>query len=162
MQSIDELARVTFHEARLVRMRACILLHYPSVIVALSLSAVGCREEGGATVRGRISYKNQPVAEGTISFIAKGLPSASGRIQPDGSYSLVNATKSDRIEPGRYAAVIIAGANQSLAMDGPARPTVNIPVPVSVTDQATTPLSFEVKLGENVIDVDLDDLPAKQ
>lgn len=123
------------------------------------VALAGCGEEGGgATVTGVVTYKGRPVTEGSISFIPTGTSSAWARIGPDGRYDLQNAKRTERVEPGAYSVVIVAGM-RDLTGEGPVE---ELPVPVSVTSRATTPLSYEVKPGENVIDINLDDLPKKK
>jgi hypothetical protein len=127
------------------------------VIVAL-LMTPGCGgEEGGATVTGMVTYKDQPVTQGSISFIPSGGSSAWARIGQDGRYHLQNAKRTERIEPGAYVVVIVAGA-RDLVSEGPVE---ELPVPVEVTSRATTPLSYEVKPGANTIDVNLDEVVSR-
>ena len=128
-----------------------------ALLIVCSLPAAGCGEDGGATVQGKVTYKDAPVIEGSLSFIPQGMPAAYGRLQPDGSYSLLNHQGSAHIEPGEYTVVIVAGANRSLTSG----PDTGLPVPVSVTNQATTPLRFDVVEGPNTIDINLDELPKK-
>lgn len=132
----------------------------PWAMTILGMVALaGCgQEEGGATVTGVVTYKGRAVTEGSISFIPPGASSAWARIGPDGRYNLQNAERTERIEPGTYSVVIVAGI-RDLTGEGPVK---ELPVPVSVTSRGTTPLSYEVKLGPNVIDVNLDDLPPKK
>lgn len=125
---------------------------------AALVALVGCgKEDGGAKVTGVVTYKGQPVTQGSISFIPSGAASAWARIEPDGRYNLQSAKRTDRIEPGTYAVVIVAGA-RDLTGDGPVE---ELPVPVSVTSRGTTPLSYEVKPGENTIDINLDEVGKK-
>jgi len=129
------------------------------LLLACSCLVAGCgHDEGGATVKGKVTYKGRPVVEGSLSFIPQSMPTAYGRLQPDGSYALVNHRNSERIEPGAYVVVIVSGANRSLTAEG-AQAQQELPVPVSVTNQATTPLKFDVVEGPNTIDIDLDKLP---
>jgi hypothetical protein len=126
------------------------------ISLAICLTALGCGEEGGATVSGKVTFKGQPVANGSVSFIAKGLPGAYARLQPDGRYTLLNHQRKERIEPGSYAVVIVINR----ALVGP-QANKELAIPLSVTNQATTPLHYEVVEGPNTIDVNLDKLPEK-
>lgn len=128
-----------------------------AAIVALCAMLAGCQDDsGGATVQGIISAKGKPLGEGTVSFVPKGMPVAWSRIEPDGSYKLLNSRKKERIEPGTYSVVIIAG-QRDLTGETPG-PVEELPVPVSVTNQATTPLTYDVKPGPNSIDINLDEI----
>lgn len=133
-------------------------------LIAFSwLLAAGCaKEEGGATVNGKITYQDAAVPVGSISFIQPGAPTATSQIQPDGSYTLLNPKKTERIPVGGYDVVIIA-IDDPLARHGDESKgsKMTILVPQSVIRLATTPLHFEVVEGENTIDIDLDKLPSE-
>lgn len=65
-------------------------------------------------VQGRVTYKGQPVTQGTITFLplnaAEGTPRrpATGVIQPDGSYRLATLSPDDGAVPGEYQVVIVS------------------------------------------------------
>ncbi len=126
------------------------------------LLAAGCaKEEGGATVKGKITYRGAAVPVGSISFIQTGAPTATSKIQPDGGYTLLNPKKTEQISVGSYDVVIIA-IDDPLARHGDESKgsKMTILVPQSVIRLATTPLHYEVVEGENTIDINLDELPS--
>lgn len=118
---------------------------------------VGCGEEPGALVHGKVTYKGKPFDKGTIMFYPNGKGQASyGRIQPDGTFQLMNPHKTDRIEPGKYVAVILAGNDEIAAMkEDPSYP-VQPAVPFKFSSASSSPLKYEVKLGNNDFDINLD------
>jgi len=118
----------------------------------------GCRgEEPGGIVRGKVTYKAKPLDQGTVFFYPNGSGQASyGNVQKDGTFQLLNTHKTERIEPGNYVAVILAGNNQIAAMkEDPLYPVQPV-VPFKFSSVTTSPLKYEVKLGENEFDINLD------
>ena len=83
-----------------------------SVLAAMVI--LGCGDDSGLEARykvgGKVTYKGEPVAKGTIAFVptdaAKGR-AASGDIV-DGSYTLTTATHGDGALPGDYKVTIIS------------------------------------------------------
>ena len=73
-----------------------------SVVVVCALFA-GCVQGGPETVlvKGKITYKNKPVPNGTLNFFPDEGPSAYTEIKPDGSYEL-------RAIRGKHKVVIVA------------------------------------------------------
>lgn len=126
--------------------------------------AAGCGggNNGLAVVKGKITYKGKPVPSGTINFLPSdgNKPSATGEIQPDGSYSLktfVANRPSDGAVVGEHKVVIVAmedmGARlpeQRVALPPPI-------VPVKYTSPATTDLTATVADKENTINFELTD-----
>jgi hypothetical protein len=133
-----------------------------SVVAALVGS--GCAEqETGATVKGKVTYQGAPVARGTISFIQLSGLSASSKLHPDGSYSLVNQRGTEFLPVGDYDVVIMAGEELiDMSRGNELLGTMKIPVPASVLRLATTPLHYTLVEGPNTIDINLDKLPKKK
>ncbi len=126
-------------------------------LLASCLISSGCRTETGALVRGKVTYKGRPFDKGTVMFYPNGKGQASyGRIQPDGTFQLMNPHKTDRIEPGKYVAVILAGNDEIAAMkEDPSYP-VQPAVPFKFSSASSSPLKYDVILGDNVFDINLD------
>lgn len=122
--------------------------------------ACGCsREEPGAIVRGKVTYKAAPLDEGSVVFYPNGSGQvAYGNVQQDGTFQLLNAKKKDRIEPGKYVAVIIAGTGQIAETKEDAAYSAQPVVPVKFGSATTSPLKYDVVVGENTFDLDLDKL----
>jgi hypothetical protein len=119
----------------------------------------GChREPPGATVCGKVIYKNAPFAEGSIIFY----PAGSGQVgyanvRPDGTFQLLNAKRTERIEPGHYVAVVIAGTDQIAEVkEGGPRVAQPPAVPYKFSSVTTSPLKYDVIVGENKVELNLD------
>src|SRR6478672_5539591 len=89
-------------------------------IAAMSLAwASGCSSgnNGLATVKGKVTYKGKPVPNGTVNFnpVDGNKPSASGKIQPDGSYILetyLGSRPSAGAVIGSHKVIIVAMQDQ--------------------------------------------------
>ena len=152
-------------------MNECLLLRKVSQSpAALKLRLVflfGCvllcscsHEEPGAIVRGKVTYKGAPLDEGSVVFYPNGSGRvADGNVQKDGTFQLLNSKKTERIEPGKYVAVIIAGTSRIAEVKADAPKPVQEPaVPFKFSSVTTSPLKYDVIVGENYIDLDLDKL----
>jgi hypothetical protein len=133
----------------------------------------GCGSPGPQTapVGGRVTYAGKPVTEGTILFWSTaGGTVASGPLGPDGSYRLITHPNAEGAVLGSHRVTIRAvkllnadAAPQSpdakeelgsLARDlNPAR--LQWIVPQRYEDRKTSPLTAEVKRGQNTIDFNL-------
>ena len=126
------------------------------LISALLLS--GCnREAPGGIVRGKVSYKGKTLEKGSVVFYPSGTAQVChGNIQKDGAFKLENQVRTERVEPGKYTAIIVADNTEIAAMKEdplfPVQPTV----PFKFASVATSPLKYDVVLGENEFDINLD------
>jgi hypothetical protein len=122
-----------------------------SVVVVCALFA-GCFQSGPETVlvKGKVTYKNKPVPNGTLNFFPDEGPSAYTEIKPDGSYEL-------RAIRGKHKVVIVA--IQDTANVLPEQRSALPPpiVPNKYTAITTTDLVAEVKDEPNNIDFTLTD-----
>jgi hypothetical protein len=87
-----------------------------AVVLVLAAAALGgCGQAAGTPlstvpVKGKVTYKAQPLTQGTIRFEPDGRGrEASGQIQPDGTYILGTHKDGDGAPPGSYR-VAITGA----------------------------------------------------
>jgi hypothetical protein len=136
---------------------------------------LGCGGGGPAGPQGKVSgkatYNGSPVAAGaTVSFIAEsGNGSAAGTTAADGSYQL-KSTNGDRIPAGKYRVVIMPPAGPTLSPEeamkqsmanaqsnAAAKSDGDATIPAKYRTIASTPLAFEVKEGDNTIDIPLVD-----
>ncbi len=81
-------------------------------LLAVWLVAAGCGDDGLGKrypVSGNVTYKDKPVASGSISFVPKTPEgrAASGEIH-DGNYTLTTQSPEDGALPGKYGVRIIA------------------------------------------------------
>jgi hypothetical protein len=77
---------------------------------AILLVVLGCSDDGMGKrykVTGKVTYKGQPVAKGTINFVpqTQGNQGAQGQIE-DGSYSLMTLSPGDGALPGDYKVTV--------------------------------------------------------
>jgi hypothetical protein len=125
-----------------------------------------------APVQGKITCGGQPVPEGVVTFYPKEGRSASGRIQPDGAYRLTTFEPGDGALLGEHKVTIEAvqftgGGPQPKSIEDEIRlakekkPAANQPpkaqwlVPPRYAKRETTPLTFEVRPGQNTANFDL-------
>ena len=87
-----------------------------AVLVLIPFFA-GCADRGPhrVPVTGRVTYHDQPVAGGWISFTRvgaapKGVPSrpATGELDDEGCYTMRTFGKDDGVMPGEYAVAVVA------------------------------------------------------
>lgn len=130
------------------------------VLVVITLVLAGC---GGSKIRtapvnGKVTYKNKPVPYGTVTFIPEsGGPPATGEIQPDGTFRMTTVTSGDGAIIGKHKVVIVAMEDMGDRLPEERNPTPPPIVPTKYTSPATTPLTTEVKDGDNSPVFDLKD-----
>jgi hypothetical protein len=134
------------------------------VFAALMVLLAGCGggSEGLAVVKGKVTYNGKPVPNGTVNFMPSDAnkPSASGEIQPDGSYSLqtyVRNRPSEGAVIGEHKVVIVAMQDMAARLPEQRIPLPPPIVPVKYTSPATSDLKAEVEKKENTINFDLKD-----
>lgn len=94
--------------------------------------------KGAATVLGRLTYDGKPLTAGTVTLTpAAGGKGVSGAVQKDGTFSVAGAN------PGTVKVTITLPLGSGLA------------IPAAYTEPRTTPLSLEIKAGENSLDISL-------
>ena len=124
-----------------------------TIIVAGFVCVLGCGQ--GVTVQGKVSFPDgTPLTVGEVVFQTETLM-ASGRIQPDGTYTLVGAKEGDGIPPGRYGVRIVNAYDSSNTPPG-ASPMDALP-PIPLIDEKfekteTSGLTCEVK-GAQTFDI---------
>jgi len=71
--------------------------------LTLSVGVVGCGG-GAAPVKGKVTYKGEPVKGGSLVFspLAEGGKAASGDVKEDGTYTLTTNKPGDGAKPGHY------------------------------------------------------------
>src|SRR3954466_14530767 len=74
----------------------------------LLFTSCGPHGEATAIVRGKVTYAGKPVPNGTVNFIPDRGPSATGEIQPDGSYTLMTYEAGDGAVIGAHKVIIVA------------------------------------------------------
>jgi hemoglobin len=87
-------------------------------------------EEGGGSVKGRVTFNGKPLAQGAVTLSDKGGKAHSAAIEADGSYGLEN------VPPGEYKVAVRGG-------------------PAKFADPATSGLTVTVTKGKQVLDIEL-------
>lgn len=120
-------------------------------LVALGLLPLaGCGGPNMAPVTGTVRYEDgQPVTVGGVILSPAGdpnLPSATGDIRPDGTFTLSTAKPGDGAVVGRYHVLVVPPGDDY----GPKNPR---PIDPRFGDPKTSGIEFEVKPGPNTLPV---------
>lgn len=124
---------------------------------------IGCSNRGDlphtVPVTGKVTYKNQPVAAATVSFIGEeNLRPAVAITEPDGTYSL-KTLDADGAMPGKYKVLVEknevppellkeVSMEDAAKMAGRPPPAIKKLLPAKYADATKTPFTFEVKDGD--------------
>jgi hypothetical protein len=122
--------------------------------VMLVCAVAGCGR-GGARVSGTVTLDGRPLDTGSVQFHpAAAGPVAYGSIDAQGRFTLRVGAAASPVAPGRYTATVVAVA--ATAPTSPDAETLPVPItPQKYGDVATSGLTFDLKPGENTIDIDL-------
>jgi hypothetical protein len=132
-------------------------------IMAL-MAATGCASRGSGNVTGRVTFKGKVVASGSVVMAADEGPPATATIESDGSYVCRNVpagavrigvvSPNDALEARERRAQKpgIEGAGDMGKFD----PAKWFAIPSKYANYMNSPLTFEVKKGENTFDIDLE------
>jgi hypothetical protein len=123
----------------------------------LLFTSCGPHGEATAIVRGKVTYAGKPVPNGTVNFIPDRGPSATGEIQPDGSYTLMTYKAGDGAVIGAHKVIIVAMQDMNNRLPENRTPLPPPIVPVKYTSLATSDLTADVQKKENTINFDLKD-----
>ena len=127
-------------------------------IVALIPLACGRTGPEMASVSGKVTYKGQPITQGTISFqpVDPDGRIATGTIGPDGSYSLQTEEPGDGALLGQYRVGIAARGEEQVLDYIPAKPVKpKSQIPLQYENPETSGLTATVKSGRNNFPFDL-------
>lgn len=123
-----------------------------TIVVSLCLAIVAAGCSGGSKpttikVRGKVTYKNAPVTEGSVIFTpakaAAGSPTrpAVAAIKPDGTYELASFGAGDGVVPGDYTVTVRTGGDVSI--ENPGAPQAS-KTPAKYADPAQSTLKATV------------------
>ena len=93
-----------------------------TLAVIILVACCGCGAEPGTlgdlvSVKGKVTYKGQPLTSGVVHFEPDGYGRpATGKLQPDGSYTLSTMKEGDGAVAGEHI-VTIGGFDKPLASD---------------------------------------------
>ena len=129
------------------------------LFASLILVGSGCGGAGApvGSVSGKVTYRGEPVTEGTVSFTSDILAaSGTGEVQPDGTYTL--ATQGDGLPLGKYQVCIMPPMQEeSLHPQLSAAPVAkDMPnIPQKYRSFRTSGFEATVQEGENAHDFDM-------
>ena len=152
------------------------------VSAGLVILAAGCSGQGGGPAapktvpaKGKVTYKNLPVAGATVSFVGDGkIPAAIATTEADGTFILTTSQSGDGAVPGTHRVIvskIVAPPSSakpkggSMSMEDAAK-TANEPaaakplslLPEKYASADSSRLSFTVKQGDpNDFKIELSD-----
>jgi hypothetical protein len=93
-----------------------------TVVIALLGACSGCGTSEGfraplIPVKGKVTYKGQPLAQGTVTFESQDSGKRStGKLQTDGTFVLSTYKQGDGVLAGHYS-VIVSDVDKNLARD---------------------------------------------
>lgn len=141
--------------------RARLLAAAAGAFATLLALAPGCG--GGpemARVSGKVSSKGKALDQGNVSFVPVGTPErppASGKIGPDGTYSLQTADGLAGAQLGEYQVAVTGSDPDAPNQDIPGMPIKSkSAVPAKYADPAKSGLTATVKGGSNTINLNVD------
>ncbi len=123
--------------------------------VAILATAVGCEPTNDATMKGVVTLDGKPLTHGTVAFFAGGknaAQAATGAIQSDGTFS-VQVGQSGKLVTGEYVATVTASTPSIPNPDGGPPAPGDLITPTRYAAIATSGLRYNIRAGENVIDV---------
>jgi hypothetical protein len=124
----------------------------------LTSAAIGCGGRGNAS--GKVTYKGKPLVWGTVQFEGSDGVVKHGNIQPDGTYTV------EGVATGTAKAAVssinpTSSDFQPIQREGQPerkpRPVVKgwFPIPDKYDTPFKSGLTYEIKRGQNPIDIDL-------
>jgi hypothetical protein len=143
-----------------------LLLQLGGGALVLAAVAAGCSASGN-TVTGKVKYKGATLPEGRVAFLGKE-GSASGPIQPDGSYTIKMAplgkvaitVNTSALDPSSLPDAGLAAVQARGMIPKVETPTVGgtpaASIPRKYGRPETSGLTFTVKPGKQNYDINLD------
>jgi hypothetical protein len=123
-----------------------------TVVFVLSVALAGCGSDGVdlVDVRGKVTYKDQPVEGATVSFFPEKGPLATGQTNADGEYTLSTGGKAGavlgdhKVSITKFSGAMANAPEQSdQPPDGPIDPSKD-PLATAMQDAAGGELKSEV------------------
>jgi hypothetical protein len=133
-----------------------------SVVVA---SAIGCGNREMGRVSGILTYEGKPVPDAVVKFTARSRPTAVGRTDAAGRYTLTTFRKGDGAYGGSHRIVVIPWMEAWIELADDAqtgrKPPPVLPrpdIPEKYRGLETTPLKAEVVAGrENAFPLEMEE-----
>lgn len=129
--------------------------------VCLAAFTAGCGSGNPKTypAHGTVMYKNATLQSGMVYITPEGGGTgASGKIQTDGSFKLGTFDADDGALPGKYKVrVEVFPEGEDAGLPGMEFGKKKPPIPMKYMDPSKTPLTCEIKEGDNKIELKLVD-----
>jgi hypothetical protein len=136
--------------------------HVAALVVAFVATAGGCGSTSDqpetVPVHGTITYNDEPVPRGTVTFLSAEGHTATGEIQPDGSYRLGTFAADDGAVLGQHRVMIVADTADPTLIPG-SSPGYEPPkelIPAQYKDANTSGLVADVSRENPEINFDLE------
>lgn len=133
-----------------------LLLPSGSCCIAILLLAIGCnRGPETGTVRGKVSFKGQPVKEGRLTFsnLTEG-GAAEALLNADGTYAVANGVPLGEYIVEINPLTVIVDTDPGKSPPAPVEKKAP-DIPHKYRQQGKTPLKAAVKAGENEFNFEL-------
>jgi hemoglobin len=105
------------------------------------------KPEGAGVISGKVTYKGKPVTGGVVGLTDADGKAVTGKLADDGTY------KVEALKPGKYTVTL-----STEGLNDPTKPNpLYVPVPVAYRDAKTSPLTVEVRKGDQTLDLNLAD-----
>ncbi len=135
------------------------------LLAAICGAAVGCGRRDMGPVSGTLRYQGKPVPDAVVKFTAQSRPTAVGRTDAEGRYTLTTFRKGDGAYGGSHRVVVIPWLESWIDLPDDAqtgrKPPPVLPrpdIPDRCRQQGESPLKADVVAGKNnVIDLELVD-----
>jgi hypothetical protein len=114
-------------------------------LALLGLPAGGCGGETSGTIVGKVAFRGQPVPGGFVDFVSEGGKVTTGRIQPDGTYTVSGV-------PVGRAAITVRDLSGGL---GGAAGTKPLKLPLRYRSAEASGLHYTVNSGRQQHNLDL-------
>jgi len=137
------------------------LLQRFGLAVPVLLVAGGCGPTNPQTfpASGKVTYRDATLQSGEVRFMPEGGGQpASGKIQADGTFKLGTFAPDDGALPGKYKVLVeVFPEGEDAGLPGQEFGKKKPPIPTKYTSDKTSGLEFEIKSGENNIELKLVD-----
>jgi hypothetical protein len=133
------------------------LVRPAAVLCLLTVFVLGCAGQGDVT--GRVTYKDKPLAFGTVLFEASDGSIRQGNIESDGTYAVRGVTTGPvRVavnSPNPKGIVVLPPKRKNKQADTYQDVVGWFAIPKQYDSPSTSGLTYTIKGGENTIDIEL-------
>ena len=133
----------------------------PSLCASAFVLLAGCEPVSDtpptAPVQGTVTYQGKPVESGTVTFFpAGGERPGGGILESGGKFTLTTFKKGDGAVVGTHKVTVDSLVDDG-GVDVSAGGEMKSNIPLKYSDRDQTPLSYDVKEGDNQFEIALED-----